>query len=62
LEEGVSLVAVTAFIMTWATVGIAMLPLEAKFLGKRFAFFRNIVNFFFAGIIAVLTVSTLSLF
>jgi uncharacterized membrane protein YraQ (UPF0718 family) len=62
LEEGVSLVAVTAFIMTWATVGIAMLPLEAKFLGKRFAFFRNIINFFFAGIIAVLTVSTLSLF
>ncbi len=32
-----SLIAVTAFILTWTTVGLLMLPLESKFLGKKFA-------------------------
>lgn len=62
LAKGVSLTAVTAFIMAWTTVGIAMMPLEAAFLGKRFAFTRNIVNFFFALFLAVLTVFTLRFF
>ncbi len=62
LKEGISLIAITAFIMTWTTVGIAMLPLEAKFLGKRFAFIRNILNFIFAIIISILVILTLSLF
>jgi len=59
---GVSLLAVTAFVMTWTTVGIAMLPLEAKFLGKRFAIVRNSLNFVFSIIIAALTVFLLNLF
>ena len=59
---GISLLAVTAFIMTWTTVGIAMLPLEAKFLGKRFAVIRNSLNFVFSIIIAALTVFLLNLF
>ncbi len=59
LEQGVSLLAVTAFIMAWATVGVAMLPLEAKFLGWRFALVRNAVNFVFAIVIAILTVYTI---
>jgi uncharacterized membrane protein YraQ (UPF0718 family) len=62
LKEGISLIAITAFIMSWATVGIAMLPLEAKFLGKRFAFIRNSFNFIFAIIISILTVLTLKFF
>jgi len=62
LTKGVSLLAVTAFIMTWTTVGVVMLPLEAKFLGWRFAIYRNIMNFFFAIIIAFLTIETLKLF
>lgn len=56
LKDGVSLLAVTAFILTWSTVGIAMLPLEISFLGKKFAIIRNIVNFIFAIVIAVLVV------
>lgn len=60
LIQGVSLVAVTAFILAWTTVGVLMLPLEAKFLGKRFAITRNIINFFFAIIIAILTVAILN--
>ena len=37
LESGVSLLAVTAFILAWTTVGLSMIPLEIKFLGKKFA-------------------------
>jgi hypothetical protein len=62
LEKGISLLAVTAFIMAWTTVGLAMLPLEAKFLSYRFAIFRNLINFFFAIIIAFLTIFTLNVF
>lgn len=61
LKNGISLIAISAFIMSWSTVGIAMLPLEAKFLGKRFAIIRNIINFIFAIIISILTVFTLTL-
>ena len=56
LKEGISLVAVTAFILTWSTVGIAMLPLESSFLGKKFAIVRNIINFIFSIVAAVLIV------
>ncbi|MEA2006902.1 MAG: hypothetical protein U9O20_01960 [Patescibacteria group bacterium] len=59
LEQGIGLLAATAFILTWTTVGIAMLPLEAKFLGWRFALVRNAVNFIFAIVIAILTVYTI---
>lgn len=60
LAEGVSLLAVTAFLMAWTTVGLAMLPLEIVYLGKRFALWRNTINFFFSIIIAILTIITLS--
>jgi len=48
--------------MTWTTVGSAMLPLEASFLGKKFAFIRNGINFVFAIIVSILTVLTLQTF
>ena len=60
LKEKISLIAITAFIMTWTTVGIAMLPLEAKFLGKRFALIRNALNFVFAIVISILVILTLN--
>ena len=56
---GVSLIAVTAFIMTWTTVGLVMIPLETAFLGKRFALVRNALNFIFAILVAIATVYTL---
>jgi len=59
LHAGVSLLAVTAFIMSWTTVGLIMIPLEASVLGIRFAIIRNILNFIFALIVAISTVSTL---
>jgi hypothetical protein len=61
IKQGISLLAVSAFMLTWATVGVAMLPLEISFLGRRFAIYRNLVNFFFGIIIAILTILTLNL-
>ncbi len=56
LAKGVSLLAVTAFIMSWTTVGLVMLPLEASFLGKKFALARNGLNFCFAILLAICAV------
>lgn len=60
LKQGISLIAVTAFILSWVTVGIIQLPAESLMLGKRFAITRNIVSFAASLIVAYLTVLTLS--
>jgi uncharacterized membrane protein YraQ (UPF0718 family) len=59
LKEGVSLFAVTAFIVAWVTVGIVQFVAEAGILGKRFALSRNILSFILAILVAVATVTTL---
>ena len=56
LKQNVALVAVTAFVISWVTVGIVQFPAEALLLGKRFALVRNIISFFSAIIISMLTV------
>ncbi len=58
-QAGVALVAVTAFITAWVTVGIVPLPAEAAALGWRFALWRNALAFLFSMLIAWLTVTTL---
>lgn len=60
LGQGVSLIAVTAFILAWVTVGVVQFPAESLMLGKRFAITRNIISFITALIVAVLTIITLS--
>ncbi len=62
LGGGVSLIAVTALVVTWVTVGIVQLPAEALMLGTRFALYRNIISFISAISIAFLTVYTLQFF
>jgi len=57
LKQGVSLLAVTAFLVAWVTVGLVQLPAESILLGKRFAITRNIVSFIFAIIVAIVTVA-----
>ena len=61
LKSGVSLVAVTALIVSWVTVGIVQLPAEILMLGTRFAIYRNVICFFSALAIAFLCVHTLRL-
>ena len=61
LKQGVSLLAVTAFILAWVTVGVIQLPAESLMLGKRFAIIRNVVSFFMAIIIAVLIAASIDI-
>ncbi|MEA1909609.1 MAG: hypothetical protein U9M89_01080 [Patescibacteria group bacterium] len=61
LDQGVSLIAVTAFLLGWVTVGVIQLPAESLMLGKRFAIVRNLISFILAIIVAILTVFTLEL-
>lgn len=56
LNQGVSLIAVAAFIIAWVTVGVVQLPAESKELGKKFALYRNAISFVFSIIVASLTV------
>ena len=58
LKNGISMVAITAFIVCWVSVGVLQLPAEALFLGKRFAIIRGIVSFIAAIIIALLATYT----
>ncbi|MCK4635892.1 MAG: hypothetical protein KAT32_03435 [Candidatus Moranbacteria bacterium] len=62
LDQGINLLAITAFMMTWSTVGVAMLPLETNFLGNKFAIVRNALNFVFAIIISILTIILINFF
>ncbi|RKX71003.1 hypothetical protein DRP53_02975 [candidate division WOR-3 bacterium] len=61
LRQGVSLVAVTAFLVAWVTVGVVQLPVEAMYLGRRFALLRNLFGFLFSILVAIVTVFLLSL-
>ena len=56
LNQGFSLIAVTAFLVAWVTVGIIQLPAESAILGKRFAIVRNLSAFVFSIIVAIITV------
>jgi len=60
LSNGISLVAVTAFMVAWVTVGLVQLPAESALLGRRFAIVRNVSAFLFALIVAAATVGVLA--
>lgn len=61
LRGGVGLIAVTALLVSWVTVGIVQLPAESLMLGGRFAITRNVMCFMTAVIIAFVTVVTMQL-
>ncbi len=61
LDQGVSMVAVVAFILCWVTVGVIQLPAESSILGKKYAILRNSVAFISAIVMAVLIVLTLGI-
>ena len=54
LNEGIALSAVTAFLISWVTVGLIQLPAEIAILGKKFAISRNLLSFIFSIIIAII--------
>ncbi len=59
LEEGTSLYAVTAFILSWVTLGFVQLPAEAAALGVRFTIYRNLLSLIMTVIIAITAVVTI---
>lgn len=54
ISFNIGIIAVTAFLISWVTVGIVQLPAEIMILGKKFAIKRNLLSFVFSIIIAVL--------
>ncbi len=58
LKEGISMYAVSAFVLSWVTLGVVQLPLEVEVLGMRFTVLRNILAFVFTIVVAILTVAT----
>ena len=48
MNTGIDLATVTAFIVSWVTVGVAQFPAEAAMLGTRFALWRNALALVFA--------------
>lgn len=60
LKQGVSMVAVVAFLVAWVTVGIVQLPAESIILGKKFALTRNFLSFLFSILVAMITVFVVS--
>jgi len=61
LKQGISLIAVTAFLVAWVTVGFIQLPAESMILGKKFAVWRNLSAFALSIIVAFATVLILNL-
>lgn len=59
LKEGISLYAVTAFILAWVTLGVVQLPLEWSLFGTRFTILRNLLALLFSLLIAFATPATL---
>jgi len=62
LAQGISLLAVTAFLVAWVTVGLIQLPAESTILGKKFALLRNIISFVLAIIVAIIIILILGVF
>lgn len=53
LDNGAGYPQVAALVSTLTMVGIVTLPLEAKYLGKKAALYRNLVAFLFSFIVAL---------
>ncbi len=55
VDAGINMVAVSAFLVSWVTVGLVQLPAESLALGKKFALYRNSIAFVMAILVAVIT-------
>jgi len=52
LDNGATVPSVAVFITTLTMIGMVTLPLEIKFMGKKFTFLRNGISFVIAIVIA----------
>lgn len=61
-EQGVSIYALSAFILSWVTLGFVQIPAEVSVFGVRFTLYRNILTLISTVLVAYLTVITVELF
>lgn len=54
LRQGASVSAIAAFVTTLVMVGVITAPLEIKFFGQQFTWWRNFLSFIMALIIALI--------
>jgi len=59
LNQGIGLITVTAFLVSWVTVGLIQLPAESAILGRKFAIIRNITAFILSIFVAIITILVL---
>ena len=59
-DAGVSLYAVTAFILSWVTIGLVQLPAEVEIFGIRFTFYRTLFTFITTILVSLATVLTVN--
>ena len=59
-DAGVSLYAVTAFILSWVTIGLVQLPAEVEIFGLRFTFYRTLFTFITTILVSLATVLTVN--
>ena len=55
LGQGISLYAVSAFILAWVTLGVVQLPMEIEVFGGRFVLYRNILAIISTLAVAIIT-------
>ena len=61
LKEGASFYGVTAFILSFVTLGVVQLPMEFGIFGVRFALLRNFLSLVFAFLVAYATAYSVEL-
>ncbi|MEA1914054.1 MAG: permease [Campylobacterota bacterium] len=58
-EQGVSIYALSTFILAWVTLGFVQIPAEASVFGVKFTAYRNILTLLSTILVAYLSVITL---
>jgi uncharacterized membrane protein YraQ (UPF0718 family) len=58
MDQGVSVYAVSAFILAWVTLGFVQLPAEASVFGVRFTVWRNVLTLMSTVAVSYLAVMT----
>ena len=61
-EQGVSLYALSAFILSWVTLGFVQLPAEASVFGVKFTVVKNTLALISTILISYFTIITVELF
>lgn len=61
MDQGVSIYALSAFILSWVTLGFVQIPAEISIFGMRFTIYRNILTLISTILVAYLSVVTAEL-